>query len=252
MFPATAIGIAVSYLVGAIPFGFLLVKLVKGVDIRNYGSKNIGASNVGRVLGKPFFFIVLLLDMAKGLVPVVIMTRYVGGTGWGVSESPHPVPVVLCGLAAICGHVWPIYLKLRGGKAVATSCGVLLWLAPRPALLAVIVWIVVVSISRYISLASMCAAAALLVSVLAIEHAPFRENLSVTLFCMLVSLLVVLRHTTNIKRLLAGTENKIFSQKIDAQAPPQQEETDAGPGEGEADDVATEGETDEDDSGGTD
>ena len=124
-----------SYLVGAIPFG-LLVGWIKGVDIRKEGSQNIGATNAGRVLGKKFFFLVLVLDLLKGLLPTLFLPWAVNFF-WGKS---HPLLALVVGIAGISGHVFPLYLKFKGGKGVATSAGVFLALCPLPFAIAFGVW----------------------------------------------------------------------------------------------------------------
>ncbi len=142
-----------GYLIGSIPFGYLVAR-VRGVDIFAQGSGNIGATNVGRVLGKKYGVLVFLLDFTKGVLPV-LATRFI----------PSPWPdwlAVLTGLAAFLGHLFPLYLGLRGGKGVATGTGVVLMLVPGPALAALGVWLLAVLAWRYVSVASLLAVAALI------------------------------------------------------------------------------------------
>jgi glycerol-3-phosphate acyltransferase PlsY len=206
-----------AYLIGAIPFG-LLIGLTQGIDVRTAGSRNIGASNVGRLLGRRFGVLVFVLDVLKGLVPTAL-------AGWALVElggqaGPPEQLRYLCwltiGVVCILGHNYPIYLAFNGGKGVATSLGVALGVYPHltiPALAAFVIWAVVVAVSRYISLGSIAAGIAF--PILFLAAASYR-GLSVTadgwpllVFSLLMSLLVVVRHLGNIRRLAAGTEPKL-------------------------------------------
>lgn len=195
---------ALAYLYGSVPFGFLAAKLIRGVDIRTMGSGNIGATNAARALGFKFFPLILLLDVSKGLLPT-LAARMLAPQG---AFSPAPLAVGT-GLAAILGHIFPVYLGFKGGKAVATGAGVFLVLSPWAVLVAAAVWAVVFAASRYVSLASVCAAAALPVSVWALHREPFGAGRYVTGFAVLGGLLVIWRHRANIGRLLSGTEHKV-------------------------------------------
>ncbi|MGQ3685846.1 MAG: glycerol-3-phosphate 1-O-acyltransferase PlsY [Candidatus Loosdrechtia sp.] len=195
-------GPVISYFIGSIPFGFLVTRMVKGIDIRQYGSGNPGATNVGRVLGKPYGVLVFILDMQKGFLPVFLFERLFSGYG-------HNLPLLLCGLGVICGHTFPLFLGFKGGKAVATGCGVFLWLAPLPLLISAGVWLLTVSLSRYISLGSMLSAISLVVCLIILGKDPFGEGLYLTLFSLCIAILLFLRHKSNIKRIINGTENKI-------------------------------------------
>ena len=149
-----------SYLVGAIPFGYLVARW-RGVDIFQAGSGNIGATNVGRVLGKKFGLLVFVLDFAKGAVPVAAALALKGHLDPGQDFVERGWLEVGAGLAAFLGHLFPIYLRFRGGKGVATGAGVVAVLVPGPALGAVLAWVAVVAATGYVSLASMAAAAVL-------------------------------------------------------------------------------------------
>jgi glycerol-3-phosphate acyltransferase PlsY len=196
--------IILCYLIGAIPFGLIVVKWLKGVDIRELGSGNIGATNVARAAGRNIAVLVFILDFFKGFLPVIIILTFVDGYGAG-SFVP-----VLTGLATVLGHMFPVYLKFKGGKGVATGAGMLGALVPLALGVAFIVWVLVVGVSRYISLGSMSAAVALPISYIIIEHKEaFGKNWVLTVFCIVVAALVIVRHRHNIKRLLAGTENRI-------------------------------------------
>ncbi|MDE1889658.1 MAG: glycerol-3-phosphate 1-O-acyltransferase PlsY [Planctomycetota bacterium] len=198
------IGPIISYFIGSIPFGFLITKIVKGVDIRQIGSGNPGATNVSRVLGKPYGILVFFLDMLKGFLPVFTFDLLSGSHG-------HSPSLILCGMGVICGHTFPISLGFKGGKAAATGCGVFLWLAPIPLLISVAVWLITISISRYISLGSIISSIILVTSLILLGKDPFGQGLYVTLFSVFMAILIIIRHKSNIKRLLNGTENKIGS-----------------------------------------
>jgi glycerol-3-phosphate acyltransferase PlsY len=193
-----------AYLYGSVPFGFLAAKLIKGVDIRTTGSGNIGATNAARVLGFKFFPLIFLLDVSKGLLPTLAARLLVTGG----SFVPAPL-AVSTGLAAILGHVFPVWLGFKGGKAVATSTGVFLVLAPWSVLVAAGAWALVFALWRYVSLASMAAAMALPVSVWLIHPDPLGAGRYLTGFAALGGALVIYLHRGNIRRLLAGTEHKI-------------------------------------------
>src|SRR5438552_11790103 len=194
------IGVPLSYLLGAVPFGYLIARS-RGVDIFHAGSGNIGATNVGRVLGRKFGLFVFVLDFLKGAVPVALTRHFLPDVPWAA---------VAAGLAAFVGHLFPVYLRFRGGKGVATGAGVVTVLVPGPTLGALLAWLLVVSVSRYVSLASLAAVAALCVLRLLLTTEPFqRDNLTLTIFCFVAAALVVLRHRSNIARLLRGNETQI-------------------------------------------
>ncbi|MFA6549040.1 MAG: glycerol-3-phosphate 1-O-acyltransferase PlsY [Candidatus Margulisiibacteriota bacterium] len=186
-----------SYLIGSIPFGLLIGKL-KGIDIRQHGSGNIGATNVFRTLGPRLGTLVFILDLLKGAVPVWI----------ALSLTPQHWPVIAAGAAAIIGHSFPIFLKFKGGKGVATGLGVLLAIAPDIFAVALVSAIIVIFISRYVSVGSMFTAV-LIALLFWFWHKPLSYCLAVTL----LTGLVLLRHVPNIKRLQHGTEPKIGARK---------------------------------------
>ncbi len=183
-----------AYLLGAIPFGLLIARLQKGIDIRDHGSGNIGTSNVLRTLGKRAALLTLVGDLLKGYLPVLV------GSLWGV---PQPW-VVIAGAAAVIGHNWPIYIHFRGGKGVATSFGAALGIMPAAAGLALLVYLLVAAIGRYTSLAALVSSASLLLWV----HL-LRASRPQVLFSVFAALLIYLRHRENIQRLILGTERKI-------------------------------------------
>jgi glycerol-3-phosphate acyltransferase PlsY len=198
------IGPIISYFIGSIPFGFLITKIVKGVDIRQLGSGNPGATNVSRVMGKSYGILVFILDMLKGFFPVFIFDRLFAGHG-------HSLSLILCGVGVICGHTFPVFLCFKGGKAAATGFGVFLWLAPLPLFISAAVWLLIVYIFRYISLGSMLSSIALVTCLVILGKDPFGHGLHLTLFSIFIAALLIIRHKSNIKRLLNGTESKIGS-----------------------------------------
>ncbi|MFO8008622.1 MAG: glycerol-3-phosphate 1-O-acyltransferase PlsY [Candidatus Brocadiia bacterium] len=193
-----------AYLYGAVPFGFLAARWLRGVDIRETGSGNIGATNAARVLGFRFFPLIFLLDLSKGLVPTLAAMLLAPQAGY----DPHPLAVGT-GLAAILGHVFPVYLGFKGGKAVAASTGVFAVLAPWQVLIAAGVWGAVFGAFRYVSLASVSAAAALPLAVWLLEPDPLGKGVFLTAMATLGGAFVIYLHRTNIRRLLAGTEHRI-------------------------------------------
>ncbi len=193
-----------AYLYGSVPFGFLAAKMFRGVDIRRSGSGNIGATNAARVLGFKFFPLIFLLDVSKGLLPVWAAARLVPPAAF----DPAPL-VIVTGVVAILGHVFPVYLGFKGGKAVATSTGVFLGLAPLAVLLAAALWAVVFALWRYVSLASICAALALAPAIMATHPDAFGAGLPLTGVAAAGGVFVVSLHRTNIRRLLRGEEHKI-------------------------------------------
>lgn len=198
--------ICTAYLIGAVPFGYLIAR-ARGVDILRVGSGNIGATNVGRVLGRPFGVLVFALDFAKGAGPVLAAIALKGvladtplWTGGWVEVG--------AGLAAFLGHLFPVYLGFRGGKGVATGAGVVAVLLPVPALVGLVTWIVVVASTRTVSLASIAATLALGAAQLSRSWPPDLAEPR-TLFALLAAGLVVLRHRSNLVRLAQGRENQL-------------------------------------------
>ncbi len=192
-----------TYFLGAVPFGYLVARAC-GVEIRAHGSGNIGATNVGRVLGRRFGILVFLLDFAKGTVPV-LAARWVPAPDLPAESLP-----AAAGVAAFLGHLFPIYLGFRGGKGVATAAGVVVVLVPWLALAALLTWIVVLSSTRMVSLASLAAAALLCGLRLTLTPSPWSADHGiVTVFCLVVAGFIGVRHGANVQRLLQGTENRI-------------------------------------------
>ncbi len=201
-----------SYLAGSIPFGLLIGKAVKGIDLRDHGSGNIGATNAGRVLGKKWGLICLLLDALKGLLPVTLLPQIFVSTGdpWWVHAT------VLAGVSTIVGHMFSIWLGFRGGKGVATSLGVLLVLSPWGVLVAAMLFFSSFRIWRYVSLSSMIAAIGFgAFELIRLKPTPFSENTwSQGLFAVAVPALILIQHRGNIRRLINGDEPK-FERRIE-------------------------------------
>jgi glycerol-3-phosphate acyltransferase PlsY len=210
-----------SYLLGSIPFGLLIAK-AHGKDLRSIGSGNIGATNVSRALGRKWAYLCFGLDVLKGLLPM-LATLSLARPLSAQSQTERVVLLWLwlaVGCAAILGHIFPIYLKLKGGKGVATSFGVALGLWPYYTIcasFAVAVWAVVVLIWRYVSLASIGASVTFpVVLILAIILSPgwdFADLWPLIVAATAIPLMVIIRHRENIKRLIAGTESKISKDK---------------------------------------
>jgi glycerol-3-phosphate acyltransferase PlsY len=203
-----------AYLIGSIPFGLLLGKL-GGIDIRQHGSGNIGATNVWRTLGPRWGLPTFLLDAAKGAFAVWL------GRELAFAQSPRPVPYeflnyaeVFAGLAAILGHSLPIWLRFKGGKGVATSLGVMLGIIPLLATgVVLLVWGLVFALSRYVSLASILAASSLPLTLVILQSSDFLEGRVTLAFGCAAAFFVIRRHRENIQRLLAGTENRFGKPK---------------------------------------
>lgn len=187
------LALTLAYFVGSIPFAFLVAR-GRGVDLRARGSRNVGASNVLRTAGVTSAVAAMCLDAAKGSVAVLIAYRLSNGFAWAVAA----------GLASVVGHIYPVWLGFRGGKGVATAAGVFAVLAPAALLSASAVFVVVVWITRYISIGSMAAAAALAIVAVAGEH-----PLSVVVGACASAGLIVYRHRENLARLRAGTERRV-------------------------------------------
>lgn len=190
-----------SYVVGSTPWGLLIGKF-NGLDIRRHGSGNIGATNVRRVLGRDWGVACFALDFLKGLIPVLIFRNWAG--------EGNEMPGLLAAAATVCGHVFPFWLRFKGGKGVATTVGALVAVAFWPVIICLVAWVVMFYLSHYVSVASLVAAA-----VLPLAHLILRRSdaFGPTLV-LLIALagLIVVRHRSNIRRLIEGTEHR-FGQK---------------------------------------
>ena len=202
----TALG---AYLLGSIPTGFLVAS-VRGVDIRTVGSKNMGATNVFRVLGKGPGIFVLLVDALKGW-GAIALTRYViqshSAAGGGLNETFAPI---VAGLSAILGHIYTCWLKFKGGKGIATSAGVMVALVPWALLVGLIAWLTAFVMTRYVSIASIAAAAVLPVATWFTTH-----DLTLTIVTGLIAALAIYKHKGNVQRLRNGTEHRFNFKKQD-------------------------------------
>ncbi|MHC4871568.1 MAG: glycerol-3-phosphate 1-O-acyltransferase PlsY [Planctomycetota bacterium] len=207
--------IIIAYFAGAVPFGLLVARIFKGIDIREHGSKNIGATNVLRVCGKKYGIPVLLLDALKGFLPVAAVSIF---GCFNTAEDKIPLISALTAFAAVMGHTFPVYLKFKGGKGVATSAGAFLALMPASFGIAFAVFFVCVAITRYISLGSTLAAITIVISHHLIESEPYGKILPITILAWLILLVVIIRHRTNYKRLLEGTENKLGTKKSEEES----------------------------------
>ena len=199
----TALG---AYLLGSIPFGFLVAK-AKGIDIRSVGSGNIGATNAMRVLGKPAGIFVLLLDAAKGFAAVWLAIFL--AKQFNVSLNLEKLAVI-AGLCAVLGHNYTCWLKFKGGKGIATTAGVYLALAPTALGIALIVFVLTVLVTRYVSLGSIVAAITLPIAVYFT-----RNNDTLNMVTLALGILAIYKHKANLQRLMAGTENRLGKKKAE-------------------------------------
>ncbi len=203
--------IIISYLVGAFPSGIILGKLFKGVDVRQHGSKNMGATNVFRVLGAKLAVPVLLLDILKGVIAVVLFTHI----NFGDLSIPIHWLKIIAGLAAILGHVFPVWIGFKGGKGVATAAGVLLGLMPLEVGFAILLFVIIVSITRYVSLGSILGTIFVPCALIAEKlYLGFKVPDSYMVLALILAIAVLVTHRQNIKRLVKGEENK-FGRKTD-------------------------------------
>lgn len=216
MYAYISLSLIAAYLLGALPFGLILAGL-RGVDIRKAGSGNIGATNVFRSVSKPLGILTFFLDFLKGFVPAfffpLLLYRLAG------IEDPSKWLALGCGAAAIAGHNWPVYLRFKGGKGVATSAGMLAGVFPPGIAIGLVVWILCLLLSGYVSLASILAA--LLVGLSGWLF--FMRGLCpmpVVVILSALSILVIARHAPNIRRLCNGTEHRFrrFGRRADAKA----------------------------------
>lgn len=206
MMTASLLSLTLAYFLGSIPFGYLLVRVIRHEDVRAAGSGNIGATNVARAGGKGLGILTLTLDMGKGLAAVVLAFLIAHHEGLDRTSGYHLA--ALSALAAVVGHIFPVWLGFRGGKGVATGFGVFLGLAPRAALCILGVFILVFVLTRFVSLASIIAAASF--PLFAFSFMPHPGTIGV-FTVLLIPLLICVKHHSNIGRLLAGTESRFAS-----------------------------------------
>ena len=196
-------GLIIAYFLGSIPTAYIFGKLLKNIDIREYGSGNVGATNVFRTVGKIPGIVVLLLDFLKGFTAVILIPIILERVLPTAAE--HFFFVIFLGVSVISGHIWTVFLRFKGGKGVATTAGVMLGLSPWLLLAAFVVWVIVFSAWKYVSLASIIAATSL-----PIFAAIAGENFYFILFCAVLCIVGVFGHRSNIKRLIRGEERKIL------------------------------------------
>ena len=203
----TVLLILIAYVLGSIPNALWVGKTFKNIDVREHGSKNTGSTNAARVLGPKLGIFTLILDILKGALPTYLgivlgadlLTRMTG---------IDKLDVIVIGMAAILGHTFSLFLKFKGGKAVATTLGVFLVLVPYAILILLVIFFVIFGLTRYVSLASIISAVALPITVyLTTRHIPL------TILGIIIGLLVIIRHKENIKRLINGTESKLSFSK---------------------------------------
>lgn len=205
-----------AYLIGSIPFSFLVVKAFAGADIRQHGSRNVGATNVARTFGKLPGIIALLLDIAKGYGAVAIAIWMVGLREWpfrpaiDVTSVTQPALWIgLAGVVAIIGHMFPVWLRFHGGKGVATATGAFLAINPLVVAGGILVFILVLATTRFVSLASMLSAASIPLFFRYFAHAPFWTDVC----SIVIAILVIAKHHSNIARLARGTERRMGERK---------------------------------------
>ena len=200
MLQATLVVFA-SYLLGAVPFGLVLVRLLKGVDLRQVGSGNIGATNAMRVLGKPLGLVAFFLDAGKGFVP----TLFFAAQAAAFDEILSGLAASLCGIAAVLGHCFPVYLGFKGGKGVATACGAVVGVDPMVFVISGTVWIVTLVVTRFVSVASIAMGVAFPIAAAVLDG----DQPAFVGSCALLTLLIILRHRMNIARIRDGSETRI-------------------------------------------
>jgi len=213
----TVIFAVTSYLLGSIPFGYLLVRIFRGEDVRQTGSGNIGATNVARTGSKGLAIATLLLDALKGYVAVAHVFFWAQHHPGHVPQAgPHTVFAfaAFAGFCAIIGHMFPVWLRFKGGKGVATAVGAFLAIAPVAVLVSLAVFVAIVAISRYVSLGSILGSAIFPLAAWWFE--PHTRSVVVMLFIAASSLLIIVRHKDNVRRLLAGNENRFGGKKSGA------------------------------------
>ena len=211
--------IILSYLVGSIPTSIVLTKVIKGVDVRDYGSGNAGATNASRVLGKRFGLLVVILDALKGVFAVVIIARlYLGSFPFPNTTPFDDFTLVqfIAGISAVIGHIWTVFAGFKGGKGIATGLGVLVSIVTVDMLIGIGVFILVASLSKYVSLASISAAIAVPLTMIVRENifgVDIPSYSTIIFFAFGLALLVMYTHRANITRLLQGNERKISLSK---------------------------------------
>jgi glycerol-3-phosphate acyltransferase PlsY len=194
--PPAVLWLLASYFLGAIPTSYLLSRLFAGIDLRQHGSGNLGATNLYRVLGWKYAVPAAIVDIAKGAIPVLVFAP---------QASSSQLFAIACGVAAIMGHVFSVFVGFKGGKGVATAAGVMLGLAPLALAVSAVVWVVLVRLTGYVSVGSIVAAAVLPLGVFLLER---QTTSAVFWISVAIAAGVIILHRRNIERLLKGTENR--------------------------------------------
>lgn len=216
--------VLLSYLIGSIPTSIIVGKLVKGIDIRNFGSGNAGGTNVYRVLGWKYGILVILLDALKGALAVILVARLHYGSMPFENATPFDdftLVQIIAGVAAVIGHIWTIFAGFRGGKGIATALGMLITIITVDMLLAIVVFLLVVSISKYISLGSIIAAISVPLIMIIREnifHVDIPGYGILLPFCIGIALLIIYTHRKNLDRIFKGNENRVSLFKKKAKA----------------------------------
>ena len=205
----TILLILLAYVLGSVPNALWIGKIFKKIDVREHGSKNTGSTNAARVLGVKLGILTLILDVLKGAIPTYLGV-ILGANTLSKMTGIDKLDLIVIGLSAILGHTFSIFMNFTGGKAVATTLGVFLVLAPYAILILLIVFITVFSLTKYVSLSSVISAAVLPVSVYVTTR-----NIPLTILGLIIGILVIVRHKSNIIRLMNGTESKLVFKKKD-------------------------------------
>lgn len=195
--------VLISYLIGSVPAGYVAGRIA-GIDIRKVGSGNVGATNVLRVLGKRFGYAVFLFDFLKGLAAVELSIAILCSSQ--LAQPSRELCAILAGVSCVIGHSYPVWLRFKGGKGVATSLGVLLAIIPVAALVAIVIWLITFASTRYVSVASMTAALAFPVTVVAMLFLKQLSGFTLLFFSVCLAILIIWRHRSNLSRLISGTE----------------------------------------------
>ena len=208
--------IVLAYLLGSIPFSYLVVRIFAGADIRQHGSRNVGATNVARSFGKLPGIIALLLDIAKGYAAVAVAEWITARPDWPLAAMPDASPlrsrafwVTLAAVIAVLAHMFPVWLKFHGGKGVAAAAGAFLAIDPKALAAGIIVFIIVILATRVVSLASILSAASIPIFLRFLTHAPFWT----VVLSIVISIVIIVKHHSNIARLAQGTERKMGERK---------------------------------------
>ena len=205
--PVFIISAVLGYLIGSFPTSFIMARALKGVDIRQVGSGNAGATNVFRSVGKLPALITLIVDIAKGIFVVTVLANF---SYLYLENLDYDFYRSFLGLMAVCGHIWPIWLKFKGGKGVATTLGVAIGLAPVALLPSLIIWLIIFFTTNYVSLASILA-----LITFPMFAVSFSQPIYLVLMSVVICLISIFKHRENIRRLLKGQENKtiLFNNK---------------------------------------